>query len=156
MFNIRKFRHVALIVKDYRKMIRFYSEILNFKVLREFELATEDFRKGVGLPGAKAKGAHLAIPGGEVELEIFQFEEQPEGGEKPSQANLPGFRHIALIVDDLKNAYQELKNKGLEFLSEPILVLEPKNVAGSMFVYFKDPEGNIIELNQQSSKGFGG
>jgi hypothetical protein len=51
-------------------------------------------------------------------------------------------------VSNLQDAYSELKTKGIAFISEPITVKEPKEVAGFQFVYFRDPEGNIVELNQ--------
>ena len=54
-------------------------------------------------------------------------------------------------MDDLKESWRELKEKGISFLSEPIAVKEPKEVAGFQFVYFLDPEGNIIELNELPS-----
>ena len=66
----------------------------------------------------------------------------------PSPANAQGYRHFALVVDDLKESWKELKRKGISFLSEPIAVKEPKEVAGFQFVYFLDPEANITELNE--------
>ncbi|OEH86267.1 hypothetical protein BHU72_11330 [Desulfuribacillus stibiiarsenatis] len=146
--KVSKFRHVAIVVKDYKKMIDFYSKILGFEIIREIEVSNEEFRKGIGLPNAVAKGAHLAIPGNNVEIEMFQFEKKMDRCDELSIANYPGFRHIALIVENLGEAYASLKSKGIEFVSEPICMKEPPSVAGFRFVYFKDPEGNIIELNQ--------
>lgn len=57
-------------------------------------------------------------------------------------------RHIALAIEDIDEAYRQLKELGIEFISEPICVTDPPSLAGFKFAYFKDPEGNIIELNQ--------
>lgn len=152
MIKVNKFRHIAIIVNDFDKMIDFYSKILGFEVLRIFEIETEDFRKGVGISDAKAKVAHLSIPGNGVEIEMFEYSQKRERMEDLSIANAPGFRHMAFFVDNLEEAYESLKENGIEFYSEPILVKEPESVAGFRFVYFKDPEGNIIELNQLPKK----
>ena len=55
---------------------------------------------------------------------------------------------MALVVENLQETWKELEGKGISFLSEPIRVKEPKEVAGFQFVYFLDPEGNLIELNE--------
>ncbi|WP_139176444.1 VOC family protein [Natronincola peptidivorans] len=146
--KVKKFRHIGLVVKDYSKMMKFYSEVLGFEIIREFEIENEDFRKGVGISNAKAKGAHLIVPGNNVEIEISEYEQKIERCSELSLSNYPGYRHIAFIVENLEEAYNDLRKLGIEFISEPICVKEPKNVAGFQFVYFRDPEGNIIEINQ--------
>lgn len=147
--NIQRFRHIALVADDLDKMTCFYTQALGFEVKRRFEIKSGDFQKGVGVVGAAAKGAHLAIPNSDVEMELFQFI-APLSATKnsPLPANHPGYRHIALVVGNLQDAYSKLKAKGIPFLSEPITIKEPKEVAGFQFVYFRDPEGNIVELNQ--------
>jgi len=149
MVQIKKFRHVALVVRDLDKMVDFYAQALGFEVKRRFQIKSSDFQKGIGVPGAEAKGVHIIVPNSTVEIELFQFTVPPAPGyDSPLPANQPGYRHIALIVDKLEEAYSELKTRGVTFLSEPIRVKEPKEVAGFQFVYFRDPEGNIVELNQ--------
>ena len=147
--QIQKFRHVAIVARDLSKLIDFYTETLGFTVKRRYEASNANFQKGIGVPGAAAVVVHLTIPNSTVELEMFQFSAPVlNGSEPPLPANQPGIRHMALIVDDLQAAYLELQAKGITFLSEPITHKEPKEVAGFQFVYFRDPEGNIVELNQ--------
>lgn len=147
--HIQRFRHVALVAEDMPTLIDFYTQVLGFEVKRRYEVKTADFQRGVGVPGAEAMGVHLSLPNSPVELELFQFiaPRLPPAG-APLPANQPGYRHMALVVDNIQAAYAELKAKGITFLSEPITFKEPKEVAGFQFVYFRDPEGNIIELNQ--------
>lgn len=149
MVTVKGFRHIAVVVRDLENMIRFYTQILGFEVKRHFNIKSEDFRKGVAVAEAEAKGAHLIVPNSSVEIELFQFETPiPNLSNIPFQANRLGYRHMALVVNNLEETYLELKENGIDFLSEPITVKEPKEVAGFQFVYFRDPEGNIIELNQ--------
>ena|SRR5437867_7420476 len=128
-------------------MVNFYTQTLGFVVKRRFAIGNEDFRKGIGVPHAEATGAHLMVPNSDVEIELFQFRET-RNVLCPSPANTQGYRHVALVVDNLTESWRELKENGGSFLSEPIMAKEPKEVAGFQFVYFLDPEGNIIELNE--------
>ena len=144
---MKKFRHVAIVVRDLDRMVSFYTQTLGFLVKRRFAIGNEDFRRGIGLPDAEAIVTHLIIPNSDVEIELLQFKET-KNLLSPSPANTQGYRHFALVVDDLKESWRELKEKGISFLSEPIAVKEPKEVAGFQFVYFLDPEGNIVEFNQ--------
>ena len=152
MINIRRFRHVAIIVEDLDRMVEFYTGVLGLKLKRDFEIESEEFRKGIGIRDAKARGAHLMVPDSNVEIELFQFIEKQSVKGKTSIANMIGYRHIAFIVDDLEKAVEILKRNGVEFFSEPITVNEPESVRGFRFVYFRDPEGNIIELNKLPEK----
>ncbi len=151
MLQIVRFRHVAIVVADLEMMLDFYTRTLGFQLKRRFDIQTEDFRKGIGIASAKARVAHIAIPGG-AEIELFQFirpSRQPVAMLPP---DVPGFRHIAFVVDDIETSYSELTARGVRFFSEPVTIKEPEEVAGIQFVYFRDPEGNIIELSTIRAK----
>ena len=152
MINIQKFRHVAIIVEDLDRMVEFYTRVLGLELKRNFDIESEEFRKGIGIKDAKARGAHLMVPDSNVEIELFQFIDDLRVKEKTSVANMIGYRHMAFIVDDLDKTVEILKGNGVEFFSEPITVNEPESVRGFRFVYFRDPEGNIIELNTLPEK----
>ncbi len=152
MINIQRFRHVAIIVEDLDRMVEFYTRVLGLELKRDFEIESEEFRKGIGIKDAKARGAHLMVPDSNVEIELFQFIDNQSVREKTSIANMIGYRHMAFIVDDLDKTVEILKGNGVEFFSEPITVNEPESVRGFRFVYFRDPEGNIIELNKLPEK----
>ena len=54
---------------------------------------------------------------------------------------------VAVIPsDDLDKDYQRLKDAGVIFLGEPQLVED----WGMRCTYFRDPEGNLFELNDAS------
>ena len=147
MLKIKKFRHVAIVVRDLDRMVNFYTQTLGFLVKRRFKIGNEDFRKGIRVPDAEAIVAHLMVPNSDVEIELLQFSEAKKSL-SPSPADTQGYRHFALVVENLQESWTKLKEKGIHFVSEPIAVKEPKEVAGFRFVYFLDPEGNIVELNE--------
>jgi predicted enzyme related to lactoylglutathione lyase len=65
-----------------------------------------------------------------------------KGGEKPSETAVQG--HVALAVDDIHAAHEELKKKGVRIMSEP----EDYSVCWAMKIL--DPDGNVVLLHQRA------
>ena len=57
------------------------------------------------------------------------------------------FRHIAFEVDDVDKVYNMMKENNIETLSDPVTITNchPK-MDGKKFFYFRDPDGNLIEI----------
>lgn len=71
----------------------------------------------------------------------FPCYQQPEANTQPDT-------FVAVIpTDDLDGDYQRLKSAGVEFMSEP----RPMEGWGMRCTYFRDPEGNLFELNDAST-----
>lgn len=61
--------------------------------------------------------------------------------------NAPGFRHIAFAVADVRATLEKVLKYGGSTLGEVVdLVVE--GVGPITFVYCRDPEGNIIEIQK--------
>lgn len=148
MIKITKFRHAAIIARDLDKMKEFYVDVLGFEWVEDVEIGTDDFQRGIGVKDSSAKGIVLNIPNTDVQIEIFQITPLRQFTDEVSYTNTPGIRHLAFEVEDLNSSYKELTERGIQFVEAPIFVTEPPEVAGLGFAYFKDVEGNIIELNQ--------
>ena len=74
-------------------------------------------------------------------LDLIQWHE-PSSPEKPYPGLYHlGIRRIALETPDVSKVYEQLKERGVEFLSEPKLFK-----AGVAFVCCKDPDGTIVEF----------
>jgi len=61
-----------------------------------------------------------------------------------SKANQIGFRHIAFQVENIEEIVENLKGKGVEFVSS--IQSYPKT--GKRLVYFLGPDGILLELAQ--------
>ena len=99
-----------------------------------------------GLENAKLEGVHLRLPGhGETgpTLEIFSYQEME--AHPPIMANYEGFTHIAFEVSDVEQTLQQALNEGAQKLGS-ISKKMVESVGELHFVYFRDPEGNIIEI----------
>ncbi len=79
----------------------------------------------------------LEMPGGLL-LEIY-----PADSANPDTRNnqLAGWRHLALRVDSIEAAREELTARGVAF-EEPI---KPAG-GGGRVLFFRDPEGNLLHL----------
>lgn len=73
-------------------------------------------------------------------MPMFQGYKQPEGNEQPDTV-------VAVIPSlNLDEDYRRLKEAGVPFLGEPQYIKE----WGMRCTYFRDPEGNLFELNDAS------
>jgi catechol 2,3-dioxygenase-like lactoylglutathione lyase family enzyme len=95
---------------------------------------------------AHITGEHLLLPGyGEDHptLEIFSYDSVKDT--VVAQINSPGFAHIAFEVDDVEATLAKIINAGGKCVGEVVTAEYPDDVE-AVFVYARDPEGNIIEL----------
>ena len=88
----------------------------------------------------------LALPGYEENpptLEIFQYDKNENN--LPALPNRKGFGHIAFKVDNVREILDRLLFHGGSQVGE-IVETEIKNAGNITFVYARDIDGNIIEL----------
>ena len=118
-----KAEHIGVYATDPVALSNWYIEKLGFKVVRTLE---KEGRPAIYF---------LKGDGGTV-LEILPTKLSKEGRELSS----PGFSHLGLIIDDFDKSELLLKEKGVT------LENVRKTSNGWTIAYFKDPEGNQLEL----------
>ena len=142
-----RFAHTNIAAKDWKRLSDFYILVFNCRVKPPVRNLSGDWLdKATGLKGARLAGVHLLLPGhGEngPTLEIFSYKDTHEG--TPVMANYTGFTHIAFEVGDVETILKKALSNGAELLGE-VTEKEIENVGILKFVYFRDPEGNIIEI----------
>ena len=142
-----RFAHTNIVSVNWKKLADFYIKTFNCKIIPPIRNQSGMWlEKGTGLKNAKLKGAHLLLPGyGEngPTLEIYQYEEiEIQELVKP---NKRGFGHIAFEVESVEKVLENLKHNGGEMSGE-ITKRKVEGVGEITFVYTRDPEGNLIEL----------
>lgn len=142
-----KYVHTNIIAKDWRKLARFYIDVFGCKPLYpERDLSGDWVEMLTCLKNVSIQGIHLSLPGYEngPTLEVFQY--TPENyNEKVPAINLQGLGHIAFHVDKVEGVLAKLIEHGGSKLGD-IVVKEMEGIGILTAIYTRDPEGNIIEI----------
>lgn len=125
-----KFSNVRLLVKDYKKCFRFYTEKLGLEpAWGDVEGCYASFKVADGIEG-------LAIF-------VSDFMAPAVGNAEKTQPT--GYREKSMIsfeVGNVDEAYQTLLEKGIDFINQPTDMTD----WGMRVVHLRDPEDNLIEL----------
>ena len=144
-----RYTHTNIVAKDWRRLVDFYTHVLGCRLKPpERNLSGEWLDSATGLTDARLQGMHLILPGhgdNGPTLEIFTYETLEQRA--PIMANYLGFTHIAFEVDDFDETYAKARSMGAAELGHPTeKIIEGVGVL--KFVYFRDPEGNIVEIQE--------
>ncbi len=142
-----RYAHTNIVTKNWKSLSQFYIDVFECKIKPpERDLSGDWLDRATGLSNARLKGVHLILPGhgdNGPTLEIFTYEEMLE--KEALMANSFGFTHIAFEVPDVYQTLDQALEKGAQLLGK-ITEKEVPNVGTLQFVYFRDPEGNIVEI----------
>ncbi len=142
-----KFVHTNIVARDWKMLAQFYIDVFGCQpVYPERDLKGEWIERVTNIKDVHIRGIHLHLPGytDGPTLEIFQYNQQIENKELP-EVNRPGFAHIAFLVDDVQFFYNRLLKNGGAEMGE-FIEKEIEGVGILTVVYARDPEGNIIEI----------
>jgi catechol 2,3-dioxygenase-like lactoylglutathione lyase family enzyme len=134
------YRHTGIITRDIEESLNFYRNILGFELIQDFEESGNYISTITGLNGATAHFYKLRAEDGTV-IELLEYPSHPT---KPF--DLPiinvGICHIALRVNNSKEAYERLLSENIKVLSEPV-----KSSCGTAKVFFcLDPDNVRVEI----------
>jgi len=142
-----RYAHTNIISENWRQLADFYIKTFECRIVPPIRKQSGAWlEKGTGLKDANLEGAHLLLPGyGEngPTLEIYQYKTLEL--QEAISPNKRGFGHIAFEVANVEEVTKKLiKNGGS--LSGEITKRDVEGVGEITFVYVRDPEGNLIEL----------
>lgn len=119
--------HTMIRVGDLDRSIRFYTEVLGMKLLRRKDYPEGKFTLAFVGYGDEASNSV-------IELTYNWGVDHYELG--------TGFGHLALAVDDVYRAAEEIRARGGRILREP----GPMNAGTTLIAFVADPDGYPIEL----------
>ncbi len=142
-----RFSHTAIVARDADLLAAFYIDVLGCELSGPpRDLFGAALEQGMGLPGAHVRGVHLRLPGygdsGGPVLEIFALDTTVPS---PYDVNRLGLMHVAFAVDDIRATYERLLACG-GTAQGSIAEVAVAGVGTAEFVYCRDPEGNLLEL----------
>jgi catechol 2,3-dioxygenase-like lactoylglutathione lyase family enzyme len=140
---IRGVHHIGINVRDFDRMLDFYQKAFGFEVVGEpFHWEKEPILDQlVDVKGSAAKGAMLRS--GSVYMEMFQYSAPDPKSTRPLDPQDKGYTHMCIDVTDIEKEFERLKGLGMTFGSP-----EPLNMGHVKSVYGRDPEGNVIEIQE--------
>ncbi len=139
--------HTGLTVRDLDRSLAFYRDLLGMDLVFEQQKRGGYLAAIVGYDGAHVRMAHLAFPGDGHRIELFQYVHPEPRGEANEPRDV-GITHVCLLVDDIRAVHSRLREAGVDFYSDPVLVDTGAN-AGGYGVYLRDPDGITLELFQR-------
>ena len=137
--------HVSFTISDLKRSLRFYRDLLGFRVEMEVERSGPDVDGITGIRGSKLKIGFLTLDG--FTFELIQYV-SPVGEKLDLRTNNVGCAHVAFYVKDIEKAYDFLSAKGVRFKSKPNEAKAGPFVGGKV-VYLFDPDGITLELIQR-------
>ena len=127
----KRIDHVEIVPRDAETAIAFYVKILGFKIRNRVAVKMPPLREVI----------YLEL--GDTVIEIIAVDGPKPKSEAPWQIGCRGF---ALEVDDMAQAVNFLKSKGIA------IALEPVDLGDSLRGEIRDPDGLMIELRQWKSR----
>lgn len=119
--------HTMIRVGNLEDSIQFYTEVLGMKLLRQKEYPDGEFT--LAFVGYGEESDNTVI-----EMTYNWGTEQYDIGD--------GFGHIALEVDDVYHATDEIRNRGGKIIRDA----GPMNAGTTIIAFIEDPDGYQIEL----------
>jgi catechol 2,3-dioxygenase-like lactoylglutathione lyase family enzyme len=129
--------HVAVRVPDYQAAKRWYTEMLDFRVIHEWDYEDQHL-------------AYVAPSNSDDFFVELLGDGKPHPIPKPvyedlgDSLRLAGFHHFCLNVDSLDDTLAELRRRGVTIVTEAFEL----PVISRRLAFLADPWGNMIELAQ--------
>lgn len=131
---VSKIDHIGIAVKNLDETLKFYEDVLGLKA-QGTEVVEEQ----------KVKVAFLPL--GDSEIELLESTEPDGPIAKFIEKKGEGIQHMALRVDDIEKAIEEMKAKGMRMIDE-----KPRYGAGGARIAFMHPKssrGVLLELTER-------
>ncbi len=147
---IKEVMHIGLTVSDMDKSIAFYRDILGLKYKGELIMEGEETDLLFARKNCRVRVAYLngsdEVFAPPIELIQFLDENAEENTAKLTKISIS---EVCFNVSDIDKVYEHLVKNNVECLSAPQPFDFTKSGFGkSKALYFKDPDGIILELMQ--------
>lgn len=151
---VKNLDHVAVTVSDLERSLPFYKEVLGLQEIERHLLDGETISTMAGKPGVVMQVVRLACPDTpDILIDLQQYIE-PKEDVSNAALGMANHSHFCFGVNNLQATCDELQKKGVELISAPVSfdLGEDWDYGVVKVVFFKDPDGFILELMEMDLK----
>ncbi|MEI0485982.1 VOC family protein [Brachyspira intermedia] len=145
---LKEVMHIGITVSNIERSINFYRDILGLTLIGEALMEGKETDVLFAMNNCKVKIAYLNGSDNIITppIELLQFV-SPETIKDESKLNKISASEICFRVKDIEKVYKHLIDNNVECLSEPQeFDFTSYGFSKSKALYFKDPDGIILEL----------
>jgi MIP family channel proteins len=140
---------IGLTVSDMDRSVIFYASVLGFEKVSDVEVSGSAYEQLTGVFGMRARVVTMQLGRERIELTEYLT---PRGRAAPadSRSNDTWFQHIAIVTNDIEQAYLWLRRHKVQHVSPGPQRLPDWNpkAGGIVAFYFRDPDGHPLEILQ--------
>lgn len=142
-----KLLHICLVARDAEVLAAFYKTVFACKIKREAKvIPAELVERGTEVKNSDVTSIWLSFADCDRPfLEILEFGTQPDT--KLTTVNTPGFGHLSFQVNDIGSTLESILANGGSQIGE--LTTLKAGDADIKILFIRDPEGNILELEEE-------
>jgi catechol 2,3-dioxygenase-like lactoylglutathione lyase family enzyme len=136
--------HTDLVVQDMNTSIRFYRDVLKYEVVEDAQIEGDIVRFLSNSATSKMRLTFLSRNKRSTMLELIQFEDNAINAvleSKKLSLNLS----LSYLVENLETALKHFRDLGQMPVS-PIFQISLPKLGNTQIVFFRDPDGHLIEL----------
>jgi glyoxylase I family protein len=136
--------HTSFTVNDIERSVTFYRDILGMKVIWDSLQAGVQFKGPVADNLTNCPGTELHIVFLSINERLIELVEYTPKGKslKDNKASDTGSAHICFQTENIQGLHKKLSENGVR------LHCSPQNLGGVWVMYFRDPDGIILEVMQ--------
>ena len=138
--------HISVTVSDMERSLEFYCGLLGMEEVERHRLEGDTISRMAGKPEVVMQVVRVKAPDSPRVLLDLQQYVKPAGGVSDAQLGDAAHAHFCFGVPDVWGTYREWQQRGVDFVSEPVTFDLGWGVVH--VVFFKDPDGFVLELVQ--------
>jgi glyoxylase I family protein len=139
---IKNLNHVSFTVSNLNDSIKFYKDVLNFKLFNKSKRNKKFSEKVTGIKNAKLNIAYMEL--NNFYLELIEYEDG-KGTKIDTSVNNIGSAHVCFNINNFNNYLSKLLKSKLELVGEPTIIPDGPN-KGKQVVYVQDIDNNKLEF----------
>ncbi len=146
---IRGIHHVAISTPDIDRLAAFYTDVIGFTPVMSTAWTDRPLVDRMIGGYDRSAARQVMLQAGNAHLELFEYTSPAPTLADPDRTPADhGYTHFCLDVVDIDAEYERLAANGVTFNSAPPTVEEMGGAPRLRAIYGRDPDGNIIELQE--------